>query len=127
MSLRSYLLFVAFGTIVSGFTSFVVLRATNPNEAGFFAFLLVYLSLGITVIGIGALAGFGIRMLRYRHEGIVLREVATAFRQACLFSVVVIGSIILQTHSLLTWWNALLFVVGVTLLEWFFIAARFSR
>lgn len=122
MSLRQYLILVSIGTLIGFATLIVVLFAVNPNEAGLLGFLLFYLSLSVTLIGAVSLVGFGIRMILYRHENIILREVTAAFRQACFFSIIVIASLILARENLLTWWNALILILILTVLEFFLVS-----
>lgn len=127
MTLRQYLILVGLGTLIGFVTLLTVLYNVNPFEAGFIGFVLFYLSAAMTLVGLLSLAGFGIRMAIYRHEGIVLREVTTAFRQACFLTLVLVGSLFLQSQSLLAWWNILIFVVVLTILELFFVSSRYSR
>lgn len=127
MSLRQYLILIACGSTIGFVTWLVVLFNVDPLESGMIGFLFFYASLAVTVIGIASLVGFGVRMLLYKHDEIVLREVTTAFRQACLFTVLVVGSLFLESKSLLSWWNSLIFIAGISVLEMFFISSRFSR
>ncbi len=127
MSLRQYLILVGIGSLIAWFTWIIVLFTVNPFETGVLGFALFYISLAIALIGTLALIGFGIRMITYKQESIVLREVTTAFRQACLLTLVLVGSFFLQSQSLLAWWNVLLFVIIVSILELFFLSSRFSR
>ena len=127
MTLKQYLILVGCGSLIAWVSWLMVLFTVNPFEAGALGFLFFYISLAIALIGTLAILGFGVRMFIHRHEGIVLREVATAFRQACLFTVVLVGSLLLQSRSLLAWWNALLFIGAVTTIELFFLSSRISR
>lgn len=127
MTLRQYLILITLGTAISFMTWLTVIFLVNPFESGILGFVFFYLSLAVTLVGLLSLVGFGVRMLLYRHEGIVLREVTIAFRQACAFTLVVIGSLFLQSRSLLSWWNVLLFVGGLTILEFFFLSSRYPR
>ena len=127
MSLRQYLIVVGMGTLVGLATWLVVLFTVNPNEAGWLGFLLFYLSLAVSLVGFISLIGFAVRMVLYHHDEIVLREVTAAFRQACFFTMVVVGSIFLQSHKLLAWWNVLLLIVVLATIELFIASARFVR
>lgn len=118
---------VGLGSLIAWVTWLLVLFTVNPFEAGVLGFAMFYIALAVALIGTLSLAGFGVRMLMYKHEAVVLREVTTAFRQACLLAVVIIGSLLLQSKSLLAWWNVLLFVLVVSVLELFFLSSRFSH
>ncbi|MBI4281049.1 hypothetical protein HY628_02530 [Candidatus Uhrbacteria bacterium] len=127
MSLRQYLILIVIGTLLSFSTWFLILKMVNPKEVGLLGFVLFYLALAVTLVGIISLAGFGLRMALYRDEAIVLRHVTTAFRHACFFTVIALGSLLLQGGGLLTWWNALLMVMVVTIMEFFFISKHSVR
>ena len=115
------------GTMIGLATWLVVLFSVNPNEAGFLGFLLFYLSFSVAFVGVVSLVGFGVRMLLYRHDEIVLREVTTAFRQACFLTVVVVGSVLLQNRKLLTWWTVLLLIIVLAIVELIIASARGAR
>lgn len=127
MSLKQYLILISVGSVITWITWVIVLFSVNPFESGALGFTLFYITLSVACIGTLALMGFGVRMAIYRHEGIVLRQVTTAFRQSIFLTMILIGSLILQSHALLAWWNILIFIAGVTILEFFFLSSRFSR
>jgi hypothetical protein len=124
MTLRQYLLLISMGSGLAWATWLMVLFTINPFEAGGAGFALFYIALAVALLGTISLVGFAVRFLVYRHERVVLREVTTAFRQAFLLTLVVIGSLLLQSRALLAWWNILLFVVLVSILELFFLSSR---
>jgi hypothetical protein len=101
----------------------VVVQSINPETTNWIGFLLFYGSLFLAVVGTSALVGFCIRFVLLRKE-LVLRQVAVAFRQSFLFAVIIVGSLILQSFRMLTWYNALLLVVALTVLEFFLISYK---
>lgn len=127
MTLRGYLMIVSLGSLIAWATWLFVLFMVNPFEAGIIGFSLFYIALALALVGTLSLVGFGIRMLLYKQEVVVLREVATAFRQACLLTLMLIGSLLLQSQSLLVWWSIILFVFLVSTLELFFLSSRYAR
>lgn len=127
MSLKQYLILIGLGSIIAWITWIIVVVFTNPFEAGWLGFLMFYVTTAIALVGTLALIGFVVRKVIYRHDAMVLRQVTTAFRQAILLTLVLVGSLLLQSQSLLAWWNVLLFVVVVTAIEFFFLSSRFSH
>ncbi|MBI4128784.1 MAG: hypothetical protein HY460_01920 [Parcubacteria group bacterium] len=127
MTLRQYLILVGAGSLVGWGAWLLVLFTINPYDAGLMGFALFYSSLTIALVGTLALIGFGIRMWVFEHEGIVLRQVTTAFRQACFLALVFVGSLFLQSRDLLRWWNVLIFIGTLTILELFIVSSRYSR
>lgn len=127
MTLRQYLILVSIGTVIGWGAWLIVLFNINPFESGTLGFVLFYTAFTIALVGTLALVGFAIRMWIFHHEDIVLRYVTTAFRQACFLAIVLVGSLVLQSNDLLRWWNVLLFVSTVTILELFIISSKFIR
>lgn len=127
MTLRGYLIVVGLGSLIAWTTWFLVIFTVNPFESGIFGFTMFYIALAVALLGTLSLVGFGFRLFIYKHETMVLREVTTAFRQSCFLTIVLIGSLLLQSKSLLAWWNILLFVLLVSILELFFLSSRFYR
>ncbi len=123
MSLNKYLFFMALGALISWGAWYLVLRTTDPLESGFLGFLFFYLTLFFALVGTFSVIGFFIRKLALKDE-LAFRHVVVSFRQAILFSILITGSLILQSLSLLTWWNIILFILALTVLEFFFISFK---
>ena len=99
----------------------LVLFSIDPLEAGTLGLTIFYLSLFFSSAGTLAVAGFYVRRLVLKRQ-IVFHSVTNAFRQGILFAVLIVGSLYLQSLELLTWWNTVLFVLALTILEVFFIS-----
>lgn len=125
MTLRKYLLLMTLGTLVSWFGFGMVVTYLNPDIAGTLGFLFFYLSLFLSVTGTLTILGFGWRYVRHRDE-VLFRHVSISFRQGALLGLMVVASLFLESKSLLTWWNLGLLIVGLTLLEFFWLSARRS-
>ena len=126
MSLRLYLSTMTVMTALCWATFGYILFTVDPettNSAGFFLF---YLSLALSLIGTGALAGFLIRFVFLRHE-LAQRSVKAAFRQSFLFSFFIVALLILLSRSFLTWLNAGLLIVGLSALEFFLLRYGWSN
>lgn len=123
MTLRQYLSWLGIGTLVSWGAWGLVLKYLNPMTAGNTGLLFFYLSLFLSLAGTLTLLGFAWRYWRHREE-ILFRHVSISFRQGLLLSLTVIISLWLKAHSLLTWWNLGLLIVGLTLLEFFWLSVR---
>jgi len=121
MSLRAYLAVMGFGTILAGATFFLVLFRVDPQTAGWLGFVLLYLSLGLALAGAVSIVGFVVRVAAHRDE-MLSRLVTLSFRQAVLLSAVAVGSLILRSHDLLSWWNSALLIIVATIVEFIFIS-----
>jgi len=100
-----------------------VLFYIEPANSGFVGLLLFYVSLFFALIGTFSLLGFFFRVWFSRAE-IIFQHVGIAFRQALLFSLLLVGSLLLQGMRTLTWWNAILFVISLAILELFFLTRK---
>ncbi len=123
MTLRQYLSWLAVGTLISWGAFIAVLNYLNPNTAGKTGLIFFYLALFLSLAGTLTLFGFAWRYWRHREE-ILFRHVSISFRQGLLLSLAVIITLWLKSNSLLTWWNLGLLIVGLTLLEFFWLSVR---
>ena len=120
MSLRAYLALMGFGTLIAAATFFLILFRVDPANAGFLGFCLFYLSMFLAVAGALSILGFVIRVFSHRGE-MLSRLVALSFRQAVLLAALAVGALALHAHGLLSWWNSILLVAAVTIVEFLFI------
>lgn len=104
----------------------VTFLTVNPETTNNVGFGLFYSSLGLALIGTGAIIGFIIRFVFLRHN-LVLRQVLDAFRQSFLFSLLIIVSLILLSHKLFSWVNLFFLMAGLTILEYFLVSYRRSQ
>lgn len=123
MTLRQYLIWMLIGTCVAWGACYLVVLYLNPNTAGNIGLLFFYLSLFLSISGTLTLIGFGWRYWRHSDEVLFL-QVTISFRQGALLAFMVVGALFLQANSLLTWWNLGLLIIGLTLLEFFWLSGR---
>ncbi len=123
MTLSKYLICMAAGTLASFGAWALVLWKINPEEAGAVGVIFFYLTLFASLTGVFSLAGFFVRKLIIRNE-IDFRHVAVSFRQAIFFSILISGSLFLQSLGLFSWLNVILMLFVLTILEFFFISYK---
>jgi len=123
MTLKSYLILMTISTFFCWLAWGMVLFFIDPTQAGFIGLLFFYLSLFLALTGTISLIGFFLRTLILKNE-IVFRHVIISFRQAVFFSMVIVGSLFLESKDLFTWWNITFLVLFLTVLEFFFISQR---
>lgn len=126
MTLKQYVMWLVAGTIVSWLAWGMVLIYLNPETAGVTGFIFFYLSLFLGLTGSLTLLGFAWRYWRHRDE-VLFRHVSISFRQGVWLSLAVVISLWLKVNDLLTWWNLGLLIVGLTLLEFFWLSVRRSQ
>lgn len=125
LTLKSYLKLMLFATGLCwlGFT--IVLFYIDPEKTGDTGFALFYLSLLFALAGLIAVAGF---MIRGRFSAAPLHhQVGMAFRQAIWFAGLIVFLLFLQGQRVLRWWNIILFIAFLAILEFLFISYRSSR
>ena len=120
MDLKKFLLSMSFATLLCWFGFLTVIISISPNEIGPLTFLLFYLILALAVIGTLTIIGFLIRKLFNKNE-LAFEHVIVSFRQAIWLSLILIISLYLQSKQLLAWWNAILLILGLGLIEFFYL------
>jgi hypothetical protein len=104
----------------------LVLQNVDPNAAGFVGLFIFYVSLLFALVGTFMLFGVGVRSLRHRAWP-VFRHLGISLRQGILFAVLLVGALYLQGNGLFTWWNMVFFILGLALLEFFFLVRAQSK
>jgi len=93
----------------------------DPDTAKFWSkpvfFILIFLMLS---------GFFNLMLLRFR-KGMMdmetqLSNVSLSFRQSILLSLFAVGLLILQSFRILVWWDALLLLAGIFLIELYFLS-----
>ena len=121
MTLRSYIWGMRLLTLISlsalGFVIFYV----DPENSGMVGKIIFYFILFFS------LSGFINLFLIFTRRKIMGSETALAtiglsFRQAILLSLLTIGLLILQSMRALVWWDGLLLVAGIFLVELYFLS-----
>ena len=101
----------------------MILIYVDPESTGVVGLAAFYVSLFFALIGTLTLLGFYLRVW-FSHNEILFAHVGPSFRQAIFLSLVLVGSLILQSFRLLTWWDGALFIAAVALLEFYFISRQ---
>jgi hypothetical protein len=94
-----------------------VMGNTDPREAVPMDFVLFYLTMTISSIGLLSLAGTLLRVKILGHKDVISREVKTAFRHAILLSIIGVLSLFFMTQNIFHWWVLLLLIAATSLIE----------
>jgi hypothetical protein len=124
MTLRQYLILMAAGTALAWAAVGAIIFTVDPSAAPTIVFAVFYASLFLALTGTLSIVGFLLRIFLLRKQLVVSRHVAISFRQAVLLALLIVIALFLRSRSLLTWWNALLIVAALTVLEFFFISTK---
>lgn len=123
MSLSRYLIIMTFSAILGWIAWILVLIYIDPFKAGIVGFVFFYLSLLFALIGTLSVIGYFIRSKIHKEE-ITYQQVSNAFRQAILLGILVAGSLFLKSIGLLNWFNIIIFIIALVLLEVFYLSRK---
>lgn len=98
----------------------MVIFYISPESSGWIGFLSFYLSLFLALTGTASLIGFLARTIFVKKEAL-FKYMGVSLRQAILFSLLVTFALLLQGNRLFKLWNVILLILGLTLLEFFFL------
>lgn len=121
MTLKSYIWGMRLLTLISlsalGFVVFYV----DPENSGIFGKIIFYFVLFFSLSGLINLFLIFTRRKIMGSET-ALATIGLSFRQAILLSLLTIALLILQSMRALVWWDGLLLVAGIFLVELYFLS-----
>jgi hypothetical protein len=120
MTLKSYLWGMKLGTLISIVGFSLVVYYVDPRQTGILGQILFYLVLFLSVSGIFTLILTGIR--RNSREDNKFIYLGMSLRQGLLLGLLVIILLLLQSLKYLTWWDGLLTVAAIFLVELYFLS-----
>ena len=121
MNLTKYLTLMSLATLLSWIAFLVVIFSVNPFETVILGFVLFYTSLFFAITGTLSLIGFLIRYFINKNQ-FITQQVVISFRQAILFSILIITGLYLQSYNLVAWWNLLILIIILMFVEITFLA-----
>lgn len=121
MTIRGYLWGMRFSAFVALVALGLVVCYVNPFRDGILGQALFYVSLFFSITGAATLFLFWLRR-RFANNETVYLNVGVSFRQGILVALAVSLMFFLQSFRLLVWWDAGLIIVGVLLVELWFLS-----
>lgn len=88
---------------------------------------MFYVTLFVSLIGTFAMLGVYYRVGWLKRRQVMSREVRIAFRHGLMLSFVAVLSLALSAAALLTWWNMLLMIAFIGVVEYGFLLVQESR
>ena len=121
MTLKSYIWGMRLLTLFSFIALGLVVNFIDPERSGLTGKILFYLILFFALSGF-----FNLLLLWLRKKtlgtGAVALNVGLSFRQGILLSIFVAGILGLQSFRVLIWWDGLLLLAGIFLVELYFLS-----
>lgn len=127
MGYRSFLAMMIAGTVAACGLLMYVIFNINPFESGLIGLFVFYISLYASLVGLLSLAGIIFRVHIRNRLQTAFREVRIAFRHAVLLSGVAVTALILSSINWLAWWNFMILLAVIGLLEYVFLTIQESR
>jgi hypothetical protein len=121
MTLRGYIWGVRLITFFSLAALGAVIAYVDPQKSAPMGAVLFYLVIFFVASGVFNLFLLFTRRKLLGDEAAAL-SVGLSFRQGILLAIAVIGILLLQNFRILVWWDALLVVAGVFLIELYFLS-----
>jgi len=121
MTVKGYLWGMRLSTLVALAALGLVVYFVNPFRDGILGQTLFYVSMYFSITGLATLFLFWLRR-RFANNETVYLNVGVSFRQGMLVALTVSLMFLLQSFRLLVWWDGGLIIVGVLLVELWFLS-----
>ena len=120
MTLKSYLWGMRSSTFLALVAWVLVIFHTDPETGGVSAKFIFYFTLFLLLSGVFILMLSFLRR-KFGKNGVVLSDLGMSFREGMLLSLLVVILLVLQSLRFLAWWDGLLAVAGIFLIELYFL------
>lgn len=116
MTLRKTLILILIATLICLLSLSLILMFLNPYQSPDYLIFLFYSSLFLSLIGILTLVNLIIKIF-FSSNRFVIEEIFHAFRQAFLFSAVIILALVFLRKDILNWLNITVLISVTAVLE----------
>ena len=123
MNLKQLIITVLLATTICWGIWCLIVFQIDPADAGYLGFFLFYVSIFFSLLGTFFLITFAVRKITNKLA-MEYRIVSMSFRQSFFFALTGVSVLFLQSKGLLTWWNILLLVLSLGILEFFFLSFK---
>lgn len=121
MTLKSYIWGMRIVTLFSIAGFVIVVRQADPETSGPIGKVLFYTILFFALSGVLNLMLLWLRRKMTTRET-AFENVGLSLRQSMLLSFLAIGLLIMQSFRVLVWWDGLLLLAGIFLVELYFLS-----
>ncbi len=121
MTIRSYLTYLATGSLLAWIAWLQVLLRIDPAATGNIGITIFFLTLFVAIMG--TLAFFFTIMRYFTMKQISMHDLLlTSLRQAAVLSIMIMLTLFLASTDSLSIWSFLLVIVGIGILEYIFLS-----
>ena len=121
MTLKSYIWGMRIVTLFSIIGLSMIVYYVDPDSSGLIGKVLFYLVLFFVFSGIFNLLLLWLRRKMTTNET-APANVGLSLRQGILLAILAVGLLVLQSFRILVWWDGLLLLAGVFLIELYFLS-----
>lgn len=121
MTFKRYLTTTYISMILSWSAWLMVMYKLNPYESRGLSLGPFFLSLFFALTSTLTILGFHLRKWLYKNE-IFYHHINISLRQAVLLTLCILASLVFLMLGVLTWWNGLLLVAIIILVEFYFVS-----
>ena len=111
-------------TVLAWLGFFIIISSFDPTKGSWLVYTMFYGILFLSILGTLSLLGFLSRNIFTRKRARPRLMATESFRQAIIFSAVLILALMLQAGRVLTWWNMALLIVLATVVEFVILVFR---
>lgn len=104
--------------LAAGLTALIVFNI-NPNQSPFWMIMLFYLCFFLFWAALFGLIGFYLKVWATNRE-VIFAHLLPTLRQSMMVALAIAGLLFLQQLRVLSWWTAVLFLLAVLMIEFFF-------
>ena len=120
MTLKSYLWGMRFSTFLALMAWGLAIFYTDPEKGGAPVKFIFYFTLFLFMSGIFILM-LSLMRRKLGKDGMMLSDLGMSFREGMFLALLVIILLILQSFRCLVWWDGLLVIAGIFLVELYFL------
>ncbi|MBI3290721.1 hypothetical protein HYZ76_00395 [Candidatus Falkowbacteria bacterium] len=120
--MKAFLWLIILGVIAAWLSWAMIIVYFDPGETSLIGFSLFYISLFLGLSGTIFLAGDAIKSKILKKQ--LYPRVQSSVRHGIFFTMLIVGWVFLKSQDLANWWNILLYVLILAVLEFFFISSQ---
>lgn len=119
MILRLYLFSLYFILFLAAGLVTLIIFDINPEQAPFWMLGIFYVSVFLFLAALFSLIGFYLKVWATNRE-VIFAHLLPTLRQSMLIALAIIGLLFFQQFRVLNWWVAGLYIIAITMIEFFF-------
>jgi len=126
MNYKLFIILIVLGTVLSLVNSVMIIINFDPFQVGILGLVVFYLSMFLVLAGLFFLLANLVGEKFFAKPKSLMRLKAS-LRHGVMFSILILGWAFMTSQDILRWWNLLLLILILTVLEFLFISLERER